>query len=43
VRERLLSLGATVLGGTPEELDTRIKAETAKWKKVIEVSGAKPE
>jgi tripartite-type tricarboxylate transporter receptor subunit TctC len=43
VRERLLSLGATVLGGTPEQLDTRIKTETAKWKKVIEVSGAKPE
>lgn len=26
-----------------QELDARIKSESAKWKKVIEASGAKPE
>jgi tripartite-type tricarboxylate transporter receptor subunit TctC len=36
-------LGLLAFGGTPEELDARIKSESAKWKKVIEASGAKPE
>lgn len=43
VRDRLLSLGVMVVGGTPEQLDARIKSETAKWKRVIETSGAKAE
>ena len=43
VRERLLTLGFTAAGGTPEELDARIKSETVKWKKVIEAAGLKPE
>jgi len=43
VRERLQGLGVMLLGGTPEQLDARIKSETAKWKKVIEVSGARAE
>jgi tripartite-type tricarboxylate transporter receptor subunit TctC len=43
VRERLLGLGFTPTGGTPEDLDAKIKSESAKWKKVIEASGAKPE
>jgi tripartite-type tricarboxylate transporter receptor subunit TctC len=43
VRDRLLSLGFTAHASTPEELDARIKSETAKWKKVIESAGIKPE
>ena len=43
VRERLLTMGATPMGSTPEELDRVIKSESAKWKKVIAVSGAKAE
>src|SRR3989304_1383115 len=39
VRERLLTLGFTAAGGTPEKLDARIKSETVKWKKVIEAAG----
>ncbi|MBI2207030.1 MAG: tripartite tricarboxylate transporter substrate binding protein [Candidatus Rokubacteria bacterium] len=43
VRDRFLSLGVTSIGGTPEDLDARIKRESLKWKRVIEVSGARPE
>ncbi|OFV89996.1 MAG: hypothetical protein A3J75_06895 [Acidobacteria bacterium RBG_16_68_9] len=43
VRARLLALGVTLVGGTPEELDARIKSESAKWKRIIEISGAKAE
>lgn len=43
VRERLLGMGALPVGSTPEQLDAKIKSESAKWKKVIEVSGAKAE
>ena len=43
VRERLLTMGATPMGSTPEELDRVIKSESEKWKKVIAVSGAKAE
>lgn len=43
VRERLVGLGITAQGSTPEELDAEIKREQVKWKKVIEISGAKAE
>lgn len=43
VRERLIGLGITPHGSTPEELDAEIKREQVKWKKVIEISGAKAE
>jgi len=43
VRERLLGMGATPTGSTPEELELVIRSESAKWKKVIEISGAKAE
>lgn len=43
VRDRLLGLGLVASGGTPEDVETRIRSESAKWKKVIEASGAKPE
>jgi tripartite-type tricarboxylate transporter receptor subunit TctC len=43
IRERLLGLGATPTGSTPEELQRVILSESEKWKKVIEISGAKAE
>jgi tripartite-type tricarboxylate transporter receptor subunit TctC len=43
VRDRLVSLGITAQGSTPEELAAEIKREQAVWKKVIEISGAKAE
>jgi tripartite-type tricarboxylate transporter receptor subunit TctC len=43
VRERLLGLGINPAGSTPVELDAEIKRESTKWKKVIEISGAKAE
>jgi tripartite-type tricarboxylate transporter receptor subunit TctC len=41
VRERLTGLGFDVVGGTPEELATFLKAEIAKWTRVVKDSGAK--
>jgi tripartite-type tricarboxylate transporter receptor subunit TctC len=43
VRERLVGLGITPQGSTPEELEAEIRREQVKWKKVIEISGAKAE
>jgi tripartite-type tricarboxylate transporter receptor subunit TctC len=43
VRETLAAAGVTPTGGTPQELSSMIKRESAKWKKVIEVSGATAE
>lgn len=40
VKARLSSLGAEVVGNTPEEFGSYIKSETAKWGKVIKTSGA---
>ena len=40
VREHLMSAGVTPAGGTPQELTALIQRESAKWKRVIEVSGA---
>lgn len=40
VKVRLSSLGAEVVGNTPEEFGSYIKSETAKWGKVIKTSGA---
>ncbi len=41
VRERLATLGAQPVGGTPEDLGKFIAAETTKWEKVVKASGAK--
>jgi tripartite-type tricarboxylate transporter receptor subunit TctC len=35
VRERILALGSEVGGGTPEQLDERIKTEVRRWAKVL--------
>jgi tripartite-type tricarboxylate transporter receptor subunit TctC len=40
-REKLLALGATAAGGTPEDFARHIQQETAKWAKVAKDSGAK--
>ena len=40
VKARLMELGGTVLPGTPEDFGKIIAAETEKWKKVVEFSGA---
>jgi tripartite-type tricarboxylate transporter receptor subunit TctC len=43
VRDRMTSLGADVVGSTPEQFAAFQKADTAKWAKVVKVSGAKIE
>lgn len=43
IRERLLGMGATPTGSTPEDLERVIRSESEKWKKIIEISGAKAE
>ena len=43
VNERLSSLGAEPTGSTPEEFAAHIKAEIAKWGKVVRDSGARIE
>jgi tripartite-type tricarboxylate transporter receptor subunit TctC len=43
VRERLLAIGVVPTPSTPDEIAAQVRSEQAKWKKVIEVSGAKAE
>ncbi|MEK7231017.1 MAG: tripartite tricarboxylate transporter substrate binding protein [Pseudomonadota bacterium] len=43
VRERLGSLGAEIVGGTPREFADHIKREIPKWAKVIKDAGVKLE
>ncbi|MSP98297.1 MAG: tripartite tricarboxylate transporter substrate binding protein [Betaproteobacteria bacterium] len=43
VRDKLLAAGFAVVGGTPAQFDDFVRAEVAKWKRVIDVSGAKAE
>jgi tripartite-type tricarboxylate transporter receptor subunit TctC len=43
MRERLAELGGRPIAGTPEEFGKVIAAETAKWEKVVNASGAKVE
>lgn len=43
VKDRLLSQGGVAVGGTPGELAERIKADIAKWGKVVRSAGVKIE
>ncbi|MGH8616251.1 MAG: tripartite tricarboxylate transporter substrate binding protein [Burkholderiales bacterium] len=43
VRERLLAAGAEAAPTTPEQLDKHIRAEVAKFKKIVLDAGIKPE
>jgi len=41
VREKMLALGAEPVGNTPEEFTAYVKAEAAKYAKLVKASGAK--
>ena len=43
LQARFLTMGSKLKGGTPEQMEALIRSESAKWKKVIEISGAKAE
>jgi len=43
MKARLAELGASVLSGTPADFGKLIVDETAKWAKVVKISGAKPD
>jgi tripartite-type tricarboxylate transporter receptor subunit TctC len=43
VKDRLLSQGGVAVGGSPEQLAERIKADIAKWGKVVRTAGVKIE
>jgi len=43
ISERFRQLGMVPTGGTPEALQAIITTQTAKWKRVIEISGARVE
>lgn len=40
MKKKLEEQGAEAVGSTPDEFATHIKAETAKWAKVVKESGA---
>ena len=41
MKERFVAQGTEPLGGAPEDFDAFIRAEAAKWAKVIKVAGTK--
>lgn len=43
VKERLAGIGVVATPSTPEEIAAQVKSEQVKWKRVIELSGAKAE
>jgi len=43
VRERLASEGGEALGGSPEQFASFLKAEHAKWGRIVRESGARAE
>ncbi len=42
IRKQLSALGADVVGNTPKEFEHLIKAETAKWARIIKTAGIRP-
>ena len=43
VRDRMLALGAEPAPNTPDEFDAYIRAEVAKFRKIVQDAGIKPE
>ena len=43
VKERLLALGAEPAPTTPAEFDAHVRAEVAKFRKIVQDAGIKPE
>jgi len=43
VRRRLAELGVVVLGGTPEQMDTYMRGEVARWADVVRKQGIRAE
>jgi tripartite-type tricarboxylate transporter receptor subunit TctC len=43
IKRRLAAVGFEAVGSTPAEFDERVKAEIAKWAKVIRDAGIKPQ
>jgi tripartite-type tricarboxylate transporter receptor subunit TctC len=43
VKERFVTLGAYVIGSTPEELTEHVRKEIATWAKVIKAAGIRLE
>ncbi|MFO1323709.1 MAG: tripartite tricarboxylate transporter substrate binding protein [Burkholderiales bacterium] len=43
IKQKLLDMGVIVTPSTPDEIARQVESERAKWKKVIETSGAKAE
>jgi tripartite-type tricarboxylate transporter receptor subunit TctC len=43
IKERLAKDGSEAVGGTPEELGALIRAEIAKWEKLVQQIGIKAE
>ena len=41
--DRILADGAEPVGSSPEEFTNYLRAETAKWAKVVQAAGIKPE
>ena len=42
IKERFIASGSSVIGGTPGELQAHLKAELAKYAKLIRDAGIKP-
>ena len=43
IKQKLLDMGVIATPSTPDEIAKQVDSERAKWKKVIEASGAKAE
>ncbi len=43
LRDRMIQQGADPVGNTPDEFAAYIRAETARWARIVKLSGAKAE